>query len=202
MMLGGIQVAGTLLTALIIEKLGRKVLLIISDALICISMIGVGIFFKMKEDCSDCTGDATVFASKETVDSLGWLPLVSLMVFLISFSIGFGPIPWVMNVEMMAPEARVRKYFLAHDYIIFPQGITSAICTSFNWLVSYTVMLVIPPLGEAIGTSTCYFIFAAIALAGTIFVVVFVPETKGKSEDEMRQIFSGKIATTDTELRG
>ena len=201
MMLGGIQVAGTLLCALVIEKLGRKFFLIISDALICVSMIGVGIFFKMKEDCNDCTGDATVFASKETVESLGWLPLVSLMVFLIAFSVGFGPIPWVMNVEMMAPEARV-ILFLFLFFMTFPQGLTSAICTCFNWLVSYTVMLVIPPLGDAIGTSTCYFIFAAIALAGTIFVVIFVPETKGKSEDEIRQIFAGKKETTDTELRG
>ena len=62
--------------------------------------------------------------------------------------------------------------------------------TSFNWLVSYAVMLAVPPLGDAIGTSTCYFIFAGIALAGTVFVIIFVPETKGKSVEEIRQIFT------------
>ena len=127
---------------MIIEKLGRKILLLISDAFICISMIGVAVFFKLKESCGDqCqTGDAAVFVEKTTVDDIGFLPLVnnslviilvhlnhprkklkfrrkqiknlyhtqvSLLIFVTAFSIGFGPIPWVLNVEMMPPEARV-----------------------------------------------------------------------------------------------
>ena len=120
-----LKVAGTGLTTVIIEKLGRKILLIISDAFICISMVGVAVFFKLKESCGDeCqTGDATVFVSKTTVEDIGFLPLVklnvhsyhhdlfhtqvSLLIFVTAFSIGFGPIPWVLNVEMMPPEARV-----------------------------------------------------------------------------------------------
>ena len=69
------------------------------------------------------------------------------------------------------------------------QGIAASICTSFNWLVSFAVTYVVPPLGDAINPSSCYFIFAGIALAGTIFVVLVVPETKGKNEDELRQLF-------------
>ena len=120
---------------MIIERLGRKILLIISDAFICISMIGVAVFFKLKESCGEeCqTGDATVFVSKTTVDGIGFLPLVikghlelnfllllhmcnhrqvSLLIFVTAFSIGFGPIPWVLNVEMMPPEARVGSSFM------------------------------------------------------------------------------------------
>ena len=118
MILGGIQVPATLLTALVIEKLGRKFFLILSEALICISMIGVGIFFKMKEDCTSSSGNATLVASKEIVESYGWLPLVCLMVFLIAFSIGIGPVPWVLNIEMMPPEARVR-HVLPTPYTIY-----------------------------------------------------------------------------------
>ena len=131
------------MTTVIIEKLGRKILLLISDAFICISMIGVAVFFKLKESCGEeCqTGDAAVFVEKTTVDDIGFLPLVnnslviilvmsisttpeklkfrrkqiknlyhtqvSLLIFVTAFSIGFGPIPWVLNVEMMPPEARV-----------------------------------------------------------------------------------------------
>ena len=77
-----LKVAGTGLTTVIIEKLGRKILLIISDAFICISMVGVAVFFKLKESCGDeCqTGDATVFVSKTTVEDIGFLPLVKLNV--------------------------------------------------------------------------------------------------------------------------
>ena len=77
-----LKVAGTGLTTVIIEKLGRKILLIISDAFICISMVGVAVFFKLKESCGDeCqAGDATVFVSKTTVEDIGFLPLVKLNV--------------------------------------------------------------------------------------------------------------------------
>ena len=50
----------------------------------------------------------------------------------------------------------------------------------------------IPTLGETIHASSCYFIFAAIALVGTVFIILVVPETKGKSEDDIRNLFSGK----------
>ena len=49
----------------------------------------------------------------------------------------------------------------------------------------------IPTLGEAIHASSCYFIFAAIAAVGTVFIILVVPETKGKSEDEIRKLFNG-----------
>ena len=60
MLIGAIQVLGTFLTTLIIDKFGRKVLLLISDFLICVSMIGVGVFFTLSESCKECeeTGGA------------------------------------------------------------------------------------------------------------------------------------------------
>merc|ERR1711978_470285 len=87
MLTGAIQVAGTGFTTVIIEKLGRKILLLISDAFICISMIGVAVFFKLKESCGEeCqAGDAAVFVEKTTVDDIGFLPLVnnSLVIILV-----------------------------------------------------------------------------------------------------------------------
>jgi len=207
MLVGGIQVVGTFVTTLIIEKFGRKILLIISDLFICISMIGVGVFFILKEKCEDCEDVTTTVAatttttmmttmgtttvtemantttnmipdilvSPTTVDSIGFLPLVSLMVFIAAFSLGFGPIPWILNVELIPPEAR---------------AISSSLATSFNWIISFLVAQFIPTIGDAIGASSCYFIFSAIALLGTIFIIIFVPETKGKTEDEIKLIFS------------
>jgi len=195
MLIGAVQVLGTFVTTLIIEKFGRKVLLIISDLFICISMVGVGVFFLLYEQCgeecteSDSNNTTTTmmmtttattmlpesFISKDTVDSIGFLPLVSLMLFITAFSVGFGPIPWILNVELIPTEAR---------------ALSSSLATSFNWIVSFLVAQFIPSIGEAIHDSSCYFIFSAIALLGTIFVAVFVPETKGKSEDEIKAILS------------
>ena len=56
-------------------------------------------------------------------------------------------------------------------------------------MVMKIIRYVVPPLGDAINPSSCYFSFAGIALAGTIFVLLVVPETKGKSEEDIRKLF-------------
>ena len=60
----------------------------------------------------------------------------------------------------------------------------------FNWLISFLVALLVPIIGDSIGSAPCYFIFSGIALLGTIFIFFLVPETKGKTEDEIRKYFS------------
>ena len=93
-------------------------------------MIGVAVFFLLYEKCGDeCTDDENgnstttaalatteystmlpdVLVSKTTVDNVGFLPLLSLMIFIAAFAVGFGPIPWILNVELIPPEARVSK---------------------------------------------------------------------------------------------
>ena len=95
-------------------------------------MIGVAVFFLLYEKCGDeCTDDENgnsttaalatteystmlpdVLVSKTTVDNVGFLPLLSLMIFIAAFAVGFGPIPWILNVELIPPEARVSKTLL------------------------------------------------------------------------------------------
>ena len=222
MLIGAVQVVGTLATTLVIDKFGRKIILIISELLMGISMIGVAVFFLLFEKCGDeCETSASlvsttvttsvnisttilpdVLVSKTTVDSVGFLPLLSLMVFVAAFSFGAGPIPWILNVELIPPEARVsRDSYLLISYnccfitYLF-QALSASLATSFNWLVSFLVSQFIPDIGDAIGASSCYFIFSAICLMGTVFTILFVPETKGKSEDEIKNLFSTKGSTT------
>ena len=222
MLIGAVQVVGTLATTLVIDKFGRKIILIISELFMGISMIGVAVFFLLFEKCGDeCETSASlvsttvatsvnisttilpdVLVSKTTVDSVGFLPLLSLMVFVAAFSFGAGPIPWILNVELIPPEARVsRDSYLLISYnccfitYLF-QALSASLATSFNWLVSFLVSQFIPDIGDAIGASSCYFIFSAICLMGTVFTILFVPETKGKSEDEIKNLFSTKGSTT------
>ena len=222
MLIGTVQVVGTLATTLVIDKFGRKIILVISELFMGISMIGVAVFFLLFEKCGDeCETSASlvsttvttsvnisttilpdVLVSKTTVDSVGFLPLLSLMVFVAAFSFGAGPIPWILNVELIPPEARVsRDSYLLISYnccfitYLF-QALSASLATSFNWLVSFLVSQFIPDIGDAIGASSCYFIFSAICLLGTVFTILFVPETKGKSEDEIKNLFSTKGSTT------
>ena len=222
MLIGTVQVVGTLATTLVIDKFGRKIILVISELFMGISMIGVAVFFLLFEKCGDeCETSASlvsttvttsvnisttilpdVLVSKTTVDSVGFLPLLSLMVFVAAFSFGAGPIPWILNVELIPPEARVSRdsyLFISYNFCFITyllQALSASLATSFNWLVSFLVSQFIPDIGDAIGASSCYFIFSAICLMGTVFTILFVPETKGKSEDEIKNLFSTKGSTT------
>ena len=228
MLIGTVQVVGTLATTLVIDKFGRKIILVISELFMGISMIGVAVFFLLFEKCGDeCETSASlvstassvsttvatsvnisttilpdVLVSKTTVDSVGFLPLLSLMVFVAAFSFGAGPIPWILNVELIPPEARVSRdsyLLISYNYCFITylfQALSASLATSFNWLVSFLVSQFIPDIGDAIGASSCYFIFSAICLMGTVFTILFVPETKGKSEDEIKNLFSTKGSTT------
>lgn len=58
------------------------------------------------------------------VDSFGWIPLASLMLYVLSFSLGFGPIPWLMMGEILPAKIR---------------GTAASVATGFNWSITFIV---------------------------------------------------------------
>ena len=74
------QVVGTLIAVLIVERFGRKILLVISDFCMSISIFTLGAYFYLEEHPNK-------FAP-QTMENLGWLPLVSLIIYIFTFSIG------------------------------------------------------------------------------------------------------------------
>ena len=75
------------------------------------------------------------------------------------------------------------------------QALSSSFAISFNWVISFLVAQFVPSIGDALGKSSCYFMFSGIALLGTLFVILLVPETKGKSEDEIKALYQTKEDT-------
>ena len=96
------MVIGNIVTVATIDKFGRRLLLLISTFFICLSMASVGAFFHLIE---------TQGQGSALVKELGWLPLVSFIIFIFVFSIGLGPVPWVLLVELMPLESMVNLCF-------------------------------------------------------------------------------------------
>ncbi len=117
-----VQVLATGVAVLIVERVGRKILLMASGALMCVSIVALGAFFYLDEnkkceyitwdngtttiepDFGTCETDSDI--DSKTVDDLGWLPLTSLIIYIFAFSIGFGPLPWMMNGEFFSLESK------------------------------------------------------------------------------------------------
>ena len=91
---GGVQVVSTALAAVLIDKLGRRILLISSALIMIISLYGLGLYFWIQK------------THPELAKTISFLPLSSLCLYIFAFSIGFGPIPWLMMSEIFAPEVK------------------------------------------------------------------------------------------------
>lgn len=111
----------------------------------------------------------TAFAAKPG-DAETWLSLASIVGFVFAFSIGMGPVFWLLIAEIFPPIARA-------------PGAGAA--TAVNWLANFLVGLLFLPVAAAIGNAPTFWIFAAVCALGFVFVHRYVPETKGRSFGEI-----------------
>lgn len=162
---GVMQVIATFVASLVVDKIGRRIMLLASISMMAVCTILLGVYFFMQKQ------DA------QSVDSLGWLPIVSMCVFIIMFSIGFGPIPWLMIGELFSPDVK---------------GPAGSFCGFFNWILAFIITKTFTNMRDSMGIGPTFWLFSGFSIAGTLFVAFFVIETKGKSLIEIQEILGGK----------
>jgi len=89
---GTVHLAATLSASLLVDRLGRKILLMVSIIIMTLTLVALGVFFYILE------------TDKPTAETLGWLPLTSLCVYIVAFAIGYGPIPWLIMSEIYSKD--------------------------------------------------------------------------------------------------
>lgn len=175
---GVMQVIATFVASMVVDRLGRRILLLISDSIMALCTILLGIYFYLSRN-------------SDSMQSLGWLPIVSLSVFIVVFSLGFGPIPWLMVGELFAPDVK---------------GFAASLAGAFNWILAFIITKTFTNIREAIGIGETFWLFSAFSIVGTVFVFFVVPETKGKSLSDIQKMLAGEkeinnethIATIET----
>lgn len=116
------------------------------------------------------TESQTVTDPADVPAFLKWLSLASLLVYVAAFSIGLGPMPWLVLSE------------------IFPGGIRGramALTSSMNWGINLLISLTFLTVTDLIGLPWVCFIYTIMSLASLAFVVVFIPQTKGRSLEQI-----------------
>ncbi|XP_041986327.1 facilitated trehalose transporter Tret1 isoform X2 [Aricia agestis] len=170
--IGVIQVVATFTSSLIVDKLGRRILLLFSALVMCVCSTALGVFFFLQD---------THGQNSSIVEAISWLPLLSLSLFIIAFSIGFGPIPWMMAGELC---------------LIDIKAFVGSTAGTLNWLLSFAVTSTFNSLNKAIGSGQVFWMFAGIMLIGFVFIFFIVPETKGKSVDEIQYLLGAEPEQT------
>jgi len=177
------QIVFTTVSMFLVDRLGRRVLLVASEVIMCACLIAIGVYFYLKSqvdpgnsDTSQGGNSALPYVTQETIENIAMVPLVAVLLFVAGFSIGLGPIPWVINAELFPKEAK---------------NIGASLCASFNWFCAFLVVRFYPSAVEVFHVYNTYFFFGAVCFLGAIFVILAVPETKGKTEENMKAYFSG-----------
>jgi SP family arabinose:H+ symporter-like MFS transporter len=105
------------------------------------------------------------------------LILLAILGFVASFAVSIGPIMWVLFSELFPNRIR---------------GLAISFVGLINSAVAFLVTLVFPWQLENLGTSTTFLIYGVIAVVGLIFVMRILPETKGRSLEQLEQILVKK----------
>jgi len=162
-----VQVVACAIGASIMDKLGRRLLLNLSSSVMVISAAGLGAFFYIKINMNN----------EALADKIEFLPLASLSIFIFAFSIGFGPIPWLMMSELFSPEVK---------------GPASSISVTFNWTLAFLVTKFFSTVSDAISIAGAFWLFSGVTAIVFLFCLLAVPETKGKSLEEIQRLFEGE----------
>uniref|UniRef100_A0A0D6QZT6 Major facilitator superfamily (MFS) profile domain-containing protein n=1 Tax=Araucaria cunninghamii TaxID=56994 RepID=A0A0D6QZT6_ARACU len=108
----------------------------------------------------------------------GFLAIIGLALYIICFSPGMGTVPWIINSEI---------------YPLKYRGICGGIAATACWISNLIVAQTFLTLTVAIGTSMTFMLFGCIAVAGIFFTLVFVPETKGLTFEQVELMLEEKV---------
>lgn len=104
--------------------------------------------------------------------------MISLMIYSASFMFSWGPICWVLIAEVFPNTIR---------------GGAVAIAVAFQWIFNWIVSTSFVPLSNSMGFLFTYAMYGVICVIAAVFVWKLVPETKGKTLEDMTQLWKEKL---------
>ncbi|CAM6028039.1 unnamed protein product, partial [Sphagnum balticum] len=166
LVLGTLQVVLTLGAAGLMDKAGRRILLMISAGGMGLSNFLVAFSFYARSVQPEQMSPA--FSTFISI-----LALVSLLAYIASFSLGMGAIPWIIMSEI---------------FPAYVKGVAGSVATLVNWFSAYIVTMTFNYmlLWSAAGS---FWIFAGECLLTIVFVALYVPETRGRTLEQIEASF-------------
>eukprot|EP00698_Gefionella_okellyi_P018201 TRINITY_DN5431_c0_g1_i1.p1 TRINITY_DN5431_c0_g1~~TRINITY_DN5431_c0_g1_i1.p1 ORF type:complete len:472 (-),score=128.66 TRINITY_DN5431_c0_g1_i1:12-1427(-) len=161
--LGSTQLGVTCIAAFLMDRAGRRFLLIFAASGVAIFSAILGGYFWMQ--------------SHGHAGQNSWLALTCLVLYIFSFGMGLGAVPWLLLGELFP--ARVR-------------GQAASICTLVNWTSSFIVTMTFDSMKVVFTDAGVFWFYSGIVVLGILFVLKAVPETKGRSMEELEMLFEDK----------
>ncbi|XP_018396374.1 PREDICTED: solute carrier family 2, facilitated glucose transporter member 8-like [Cyphomyrmex costatus] len=172
--IGVVQVLASAVTPVVVDRSGRRMLLVISGIGETVSLCALGLYFYLKE----------VQHADDVVEQISWLPTVSLVIFIATYCLGWGPLPWAVMGEMFDPNVKAKA-----------SGITVSVC----WFLAFLLTKFVSNLQEALGNYVNFWLFAGFCFVSILYTVFLLPETKGKTLQQIQDELNGVTSTASVE---
>jgi SP family galactose:H+ symporter-like MFS transporter len=151
--IGIVNVITTVFAMWLIDRAGRRPLLLIGIAGMIVSLVVLGVAFTIPSGAA-------------------WISVACLMAYVASFAISLGPIFWLLTSEI---------------YPLKLRGLAQGTAATANWAANLLVSMTFLTLIQALGASWTFWLYGLLAIASWIFSYSLVPETKGRSLEEIEQ---------------
>ncbi|WP_217168905.1 sugar porter family MFS transporter [Streptomyces sp. AC512_CC834] len=155
--IGAVNMVMTLVAIWLIDKVGRKRLLLTGATCMCVSLTVLA-------------ATSLLLPEPDGPGAVGVVTLACLAAFIVSFSASWGAVCWVVISEVFPLHVR---------------GAAVGFCTMLLWLANFVVSLSFPVLLDAVGIGWLFLGFAAICALARVFTARFVVETKGRSLEDI-----------------
>ncbi|MEN8137077.1 MAG: D-xylose transporter XylE [Bacteroidota bacterium] len=160
---GAINLTFTIVAIKTVDKYGRKPLQIVGAVGMAVSMFALGMAFFL--------------------DNVGTVALIFMLTYVASFALSWGPVTWVLLSEIFPNKIR---------------GAALAIAVATQWIANYLVSWTFPMMNDSsyltenFNHGFAYWVYGAMGVLAAIFVYKFVPETKGKTLEEIEAVWEKK----------
>jgi len=158
----GVGIVNVLLTVaaiLLVDRVGRRPLLLVGLAGMVLSLGILGLAFLLPA----------------LSGIVGWIAIGSLAMYIAFFAVGLGPVFWLLISEIYPLEVR---------------GAAMSVASVGNWASNLLVSLTFLSLVGAIGRPFTFWLYAVVGVASLVFVYLLVPETKGRSLEDIQNLWS------------
>lgn len=162
LLVGVVSLIFAIISVSLVDKFGRKLLFLISGVGMLISESLLGMYFYMMDNGNN-------------VDDIYWLPIFSLLLYIGLYNIGFGPLPWVILAEVLPNNIKNKL---------------SPFVSSFSWLLAFLMTKLYVNITESLHLYGAFWLFSGFNVFCILFCVFFVPETKGKSFQEIQALLN------------
>ncbi|CAH2097756.1 unnamed protein product [Euphydryas editha] len=159
---GVIQLLGSIVASCIVEKTGRKWLLAVTSFATGLSMLALGGWF---------------YITSYSIWLPGWLPVVAMCLCIFADAAGYQPVPYVITSELFSFQHR---------------GMVTSFVSTIDALSDFLQTKAYDPLLKLLGIHWVFILFSMVCFLGTLYTILYVPETKDRTLEEIYAILDGR----------